>query len=40
MLRLEEVMYTIKEVAPYLKVSERTVQRLINDDTWRQLDLF
>ena len=73
MLRLEEAMYTIREVATYLKVSERTVQRLIksgrlraytvggqkriapvalkryldsslmedlNDDTWRQLDLF
>ena len=70
---IDEVMYTIREVATYLKVSERTVQRIIgrgdlraytvggqrripptalqryldssvldnlDDDSWRQLDLF
>ena len=73
MPNIEEVMHTIKEVATYLKVSERTIQRLIksgqlraytvggqrrippaalrryldssvldnlDDDSWRQLDLF
>jgi excisionase family DNA binding protein len=73
MTKLAETMYTIREVATYLKVSERTIQRLIkagqlraytvggqkriaphalqlmldssvldnlDDDSWRQLDLF